>query len=487
MTILAQDGGFESTLRNALEPLLTPVGFIGALVGAAFLLWVAFSKRGAFVGGVIILLFLSMMVQENKYFDNTLFTPLQQIRALSKTITFATLIAVTFNLFMRPNVSGRLALSLPIILLFLFETMYLARLFVNGETIRSGFGWIADLLILLSFGIGYSRLVRTTQDLDSGIRMFTWASAAFICLNLMQLAVGPREAIAGDRFAGISANPQLAGFVCAVFILCNAHLFGRAPLASWSRWLHGAQIGILSLLVVWTGSRMSAMCCVAGLLVYYRFRLGTFSILLASAGIVFMLFVTLFGDSLIGVSRFIEGENTRREIWLKLIADFQSAPFFGVINQTSEEISASESTYLTTLSLMGISGGIPLAFFVLTTTWHFIGMLRARRSGRVEPTQVDFALGQFAILAIGTVFEGFLLGILSFAVVWVYFVLSFSTAIVDEGRVLTDQDSFDDDEYATDEDGSTHLLRDDTASIGQSSFNDVSSSNLRHASAAHER
>ena len=440
MMILAQDGGFEATLRNALEPLLTPVGFIGALLGAVFLLWVAFSKRGGFVGGVVILLFLSMMVQENKYFDNTLFTPLEQIRALSKTITFATLIAVTANLFMRPNISGRFALSLPIVLLFLFETMYLARVFANGETIRGGFGWMADLFILLSFGIGYSRLVRTAEDLDSGIRMFTWASGAFICLNLMQLVLGPREAIAGDRFAGISANPQLAGFVSAVYILCNAHLFGRAPLASWSRWIHGVQIGILSVLVVWTGSRMSALCCVAGLLMYYRFRLGTFSVLLASAGIVFMLFVTLFGESLVGVSRFIEGENTRRDIWLKLIADFESAPFFGVMNETTEEIGASESTYLTTLSLMGVSGAIPLLFFVLATTWQFLSMLRARRSGRVEPTQVDFALGQFVILAIGTVFEGFLLGILSFAVVWVYFVLSVSTVLVDDGRVLTNHD-----------------------------------------------
>ncbi|MEY2990598.1 MAG: hypothetical protein RLZZ163_1514, partial [Actinomycetota bacterium] len=37
MTILAQDGGFESTLRNALDPLLTPLGQIGTLLGAALL------------------------------------------------------------------------------------------------------------------------------------------------------------------------------------------------------------------------------------------------------------------------------------------------------------------------------------------------------------------------------------------------------------------------------------------------------------------
>ena len=38
-----------------------------------------------------------------------------------------------------------------------------------------------------------------------------------------------------------------------------------------------------------------------------------------------MLFITLFGDSIEGISRFLEGENTRREIWGKLIADFRSA------------------------------------------------------------------------------------------------------------------------------------------------------------------
>jgi len=440
MKTLAQAGAFEGSLRNALEPLLTPVGALGGVFGLTFLFWVLLSRRGAFIGGVVILLSLSMMVQENKYFNNTLFTPLQQIRDLSKTITFATLIAVVGNLLLRPDAKLKGILSAPMVLLFLFETMYLARLVANGETIRGGLGWVADLLILLSFGVGYARTMQTSKDVDEGIRMFTWASMAFICLNLMQLLLGPREAIAGNRFAGISANPQLAGFVSAVFVLCNAHLFSRAPLASWSRWVHGAQIGVLSLLILWTGSRMSALCCVAGLLMYYRLRLGSFSILLLSGGVVFVGFLALFGDSLEGVSRFVEGENTRREVWLKLIADFQSSPAFGIMNRTTEEISASESSYLTTLSLMGITGAVPLLMLVLATAWQFAALFWVRRSGRVEPTQADFVLGQLVILAIGTVFEGFLLGILSFAVVWVYAVLGFTAALLAVARSAPDQE-----------------------------------------------
>ena len=108
--------------------------------------------------------------------------------------------------------------------------------------------------------------------------------------------------------------------------------------------------------------------------------------------------------------------------------DFRQAPLFGTINMRSDEnISSAESTYLSTLSLMGISGGIPLAFLILGVIGVGVTALRARRAGKVDPDHVDFMLASVAIMLVGSVFEGCFLGILAYAVVWNYAIFGMST------------------------------------------------------------
>jgi hypothetical protein len=463
-SILAQKSSFEATFQNAVETALTPFGAVAGLVGLVFLALVVLRRDGAYIGGTMVVLCMTMMALENKYFDNTLFTPLQQFRDASKIVTVVTLAAMAVNMFVFPVQGSRRALSFTMLALLAFETFYLARLFAKGEGVRAGLGWVADILILITFGVGFASRIRNPIGFDRTLRIFTAASACFVALNVIQLVLGYRNAIAGSRFAGISANPQLAGYVSAVFLLFHAHLFGRASLASFSRYFHGFMIGALALFIVWSGSRTSALAGVAGLLVYYRIRLGSLALFGLIGGVSLMLFITLFGDSVEGISRFLEGENTRREIWGKLIADFRSAPVFGIMNQEEHEIFASESSYFTTLSLMGLSGAVVLAPFLFGVTWTTLRLFVARSARILAPTQVDLVIAMIGIMMVGSVFEGFFLGILSFAVVWIYFILGLASATIressrgpeddDEDRGFGeesdsyDEYGFDPDEYA---------------------------------------
>lgn len=166
----------------------------------------------------------------------------------------------------------------------------------------------------------------------------------------------------------------------------------------------------------------------AGLLTYFRFRIGRFAIVMGVGAIVVLIGASLFGESFEGIGRFVSGENTRRGAWLRLMDDFRQAPLFGTINMRSDEnISSAESTYLSTLSLMGISGGIPLAFLILGVIGVGVTALRARRAGKVDPDHVDFMLASVAIMLVGSVFEGCFLGILAYAVVWNYAIFGMST------------------------------------------------------------
>ena len=168
-SILAQKSSFEATFQNAVETALTPFGAVAGLVGLVFLALVVLRRDGAYIGGTMVVLCMTMMALENKYFDNTLFTPLQQFRDASKIVTVVTLVAMAVNMFVFPVQGSRRALSFTMLALLAFETFYLARLFAKGEGVRAGLGWVADILILITFGVGFASRLSPSQFRKRGM------------------------------------------------------------------------------------------------------------------------------------------------------------------------------------------------------------------------------------------------------------------------------------------------------------------------------
>jgi hypothetical protein len=449
--ILAQNASVTEIIGALLQALSTPVGLIGAALMAVLLAFVFLHRNGIYVGGTIVILMMSMMAQENKYFDNTLFTPLQQLREVSRPITVLLLAAMAGNLMLAPAATRVHTLTFYMVSFFLFQTYYLLRLGMRGEVARAGLGWITDLLILIAFAAGHGKRLERDSDFEKFVNMFGIASIGFIVLNMMQLSLGYGQSIAGGRFAGISGNPQLAGYVSATFIIFGTHIFMRSKLGSPSRWIFGVVIGVLAILILWAGSRMSALSAAAGLVMYFRFRLGSATLLAAVGGISLAIVASIFGESLLGIDRFIYGDNTRRGIWLALLDEFYSAPVFGAIGMRGEgTISSNESSYLTTLALMGISGAIPLALFVAAMFGLAGKLLFVRRRGNVQPLHADLVLSLIAIIFVGSVFEGFFLGIISLPVILIYTAGALGAYLVERDRYPLPEDDRDGGEWDSD-------------------------------------
>jgi hypothetical protein len=432
VTVLAQgqeqSASVTGVIRMAFDLLLTPAGFVAVILGSVLLAVVAFRKDGAFIGGAVVLTCMTMMYHDNEFFDNTLVEPLNTFRNLTKVVTLGVLFAVALNLLIAPRSSRRHKVNFVLAAFLFFQTLFLARLAMNGDITRAGLGWVADLLLFATLGVGFAKKVERDEDVDRYLSIFGFAAVVFVVLNSIQLAFGYRNSVAGNRLVGISGNPQLLGYICATFIVVLTHLFSRKPFGSWSRWVYGVTLGFLALFLLWSGSRTALLCAGTGLLVYFRFRIGRFAIVAAVGAIVVFIAAMFFSESFEGIDRFVSGENTRRGVWLRLIDDFRQAPMFGTINMRSDEnISSAESTYLSTLSLMGVSGGIPLAFLILGVLGMGVTALRARRAGKVDPDHADLMLAAVAIILVGSVFEGFFLGILAYAVVWNYIIIGLST------------------------------------------------------------
>jgi hypothetical protein len=452
--ILAQSQSISvsQSIRAAVESLGSVGGLATAAFGAILLLTIMAWRKGPMLGAVLVVFLMTMMQLDDRYFDNTLILPLQRIRDNSRVGTIAILFAMVIGGFFAPRSTRQRLIGLPVIAFFLFQTMYLMRLAFQNDPVRGGLGWITSLMILTTFTYNLGRKIEDDEGFDRFISIFGYASLIYVSANLVQLVLGYRNVVAGTRFMGISGNAQLVGYICAIFILTNVYLFGRLPLGSAMRWVYGISLGILALFLVWTGSRTGALCTTAGLVTYFRLRIGSFALVATFGAIVLFTLASVFSDSFGGVSRFLEGANTRREVWIQAWAEFRSAPIFGTIGlRGNEPVPTIESSYLSTLSLMGITGGLVLMASVFSIVGLLPRMLFLRWSSRIVPEQSDLMIASISVVLVASVFEGFFLGILSFAVVWLYCMFAMASYLIERGSMgAPDDDEFLDESGAFD-------------------------------------
>ena len=425
-----------SNVANLIQILFTnlsrPSGFLSFIAVLITFLFTIGSKRGPLLAVSIVFFTLCFGYLESNFFDNTLIGPLQALRDSSRPLTVIFLFSLCLSA-PRTDRGWRMSFVLFATLAFyVFQSMYLLRLLLAGESVRSILGILTDGLLFVGIVYGLGRRIQSQLDVDSILRALSIASALFLACNIMQLGFGYGQAIGQGRFMGVSGNPQLAGFVCAVFVIVNCYSHSRSSLKSWMSYYHAIQIGLLLMLIVWSGSRMSALSVAVGLIFFYRLRIGKILVFGIVSGIVLFIAVSLFPDSLTKVDRFTSGLDTRSAVWAARIDDFKSNPLFGTIGaQNDQEVNASESSYLSTAALMGITGLLLLALTVFSMVASAIKCWIHRRCTNFSTESADIVIAGIAMILFASIFEGFFLGILSMAVVFLYLLLAIAAYLLD--------------------------------------------------------
>lgn len=203
---------------------------------------------------------------------------------------------------------------------------------------------------------------------------------------------------------------------------------------------HAIQIGLLLMLIVWSASRMSALSAAVGLMFFYRLRIGKILVFGIASGVVFFIALALFPDSLAKIDRFTSGVDTRSAVWAARIDDFKSNPLFGTIGaQNDQEVNASESSYLSTAALMGITGLLLLALTVFSMVTSAIKCWLHRRCANFSTESADIVVAGIAMILFASIFEGFFLGILSMAVVFLYLLLAIAAYLLDAASQPEDE------------------------------------------------
>jgi hypothetical protein len=421
--LLAQDTvDIGDVFGYFVERLLTPAG-IGALVlGLAGTGLALAFRKGLPVLTWAALFSLTFMIHEATLTQNILIGPFQAYRALTRPISFALMSLAVLAVIGMPQLERRGAVGFASVSLYAFQIFYAVQLMFFVDPLKGFLALFSMTLMFVVCGIGFGRSMQDAESGERTLRVFFWVAMAFLAVNFMQLTGGISTAVINSRFVGISGNANQAGAVCGVLLLCCAY-FVNEPLTSRPRrMLAGVMLGLLGLLLAWTGSRASALACVTGILAMYRLRLGR----LAIAGIVLSTFAligfSVLTDDATAAERLTSTENTRAAVFAQAISDWMSSPIFGIMPFGKQ--SGVESVPLRTLASMGILGGIvvlvPIAA-ILTTVPRALWIARARPDLRALS---DFYVGSVSCIMVTFLFEGYLFGVLTFVVMFIYIILS---------------------------------------------------------------
>ena len=137
-------------------------------------------------------------------------------------------------------------------------------------------------------------------------------------------------------------------------------------------------------------------------------------------------------DSTEGAQRLTSTENTRAAVFAVAISDWMSSPIFGTMPFGFE--SGVESVLLRALASMGVIGGLVV---LVPTIAILLTLPRALWTGRVRPelrALSDFYVGSGAFVLVTFLFEGYLFGVLTFVVMFVYVMLSVGSFLDDVYR-----------------------------------------------------
>jgi O-antigen ligase len=162
----------------------------------------------------------------------------------------------------------------------------------------------------------------------------------------------------------------------------------------------------------------------------FRARLGRFLLALVVCGTFTLLASSMLSESATLSDRVLSLDNTRAAAWSGLLEQFLDNPFFGTANTQF-----SESSYLGVLARFGLVGALPFLAAMIIAIRSILQLLRVRKR-LDDPMLADFVIAGLVSLAVGGIFEGSLLTMLSPTLFLIYIYLGLMTFLIDYAEVI---------------------------------------------------
>ncbi len=424
-----------------------------AVVVLLGLLTVGVLNESGWKGLLLSLLLLATLVDgSTKFFNNTLFFPLEQLRSGSQILNGLVLAAIAVATLRGPGGVRLKIVAVIAVALLCFEIFFGLRLFFAGRVLRGALVLVSFVILFTAIPMGIGRRLQSDRDLQSLIQVIGLVGVPYVVLNVMQYLFASNYTVTQGRFAGISGNPQSAGLILSLLTITMIWLISRPRSSRWTAPVFGVAVGVCGLLLVWTGSRTSVLATVVGMAVIFRKRLAT--MVVVGGFVLLAVFVTslFLGDGEDLLERVSSTKNTRAEVWLVGLQEFLRYPIFGTLGMGDDvDLKVVESTPIQTLQVLGVVG---FAFIAIVYGAIFAALRRLivlRRAMPERGPMFDYVIGMWSAILLMSMFEAVFLGVITFFTIMIYLLTAMTAYLIDPGvdgwsQEERDED-FDDDSH----------------------------------------
>lgn len=420
----------KTFLDQLIAFLMTPIGVVGVALGLLMVVQASRSRPTAW----FLLSLCCFAASLNTYADYwirvppILLFPLQQIRAYGRPLAIVLLILlVILSLSTKPSWRQQvfpkaLDYLIAVQTAIVFKTMLYGSLefaMLSGLT----FGGI---ILMLKRGLG--NWLQDDENFNLAVRSIAVSGAIFVVLNTYQFIFN-RAAITfvHGRFLGTTGNPQHAAVLLAATIPCLMYLIQGIPKWNFTKVLWGLLLLIVMYFLILTGSRTGVLMGVISVFLFYRANAGAWLQVILVVGILGLLVMPFLEPQTIGANaidasvsnRFIasDGTNTRGNVSLGLWQTFSENLLFGAPLEAGGRLGFGENSWLSAGATLGLVGFIPMMMMgweSLRLMWQLNLLSKRQPYYFFQCSTVMAGLGS---LLIGSFFEAYLLGNITFSLI----------------------------------------------------------------------
>ena len=411
-----------------LKTLGTVPGMLGVMGFLLLLILFAVSSKTKWFAVGLLVYVSGLAFFISPWFRTTLLPPFEILRANNRTLSGALLLALLIPTFMSHRGWRQRLVSAGTIAIFAFELIYCGRMLVGGLYVRAVVGAVLFGLTFLTFGVGMSQWLQNVGNAHSLVRAIAMAGVLFAAVTSIQLAAKPSSIIWQNRLISTTDGATHTAEHIATFLPAVLFLVASRDERKLMRVFWGGVAGLLVIFLVWTGTRTGLLMGVVGVGLLFRFRLGKSLGTALMVGAFALLVWTIWNQSTVGAERLVWTADTRSITWGIALRAFLNNPVYGVV---SEGALVTESSYLTVAAKMGLLGLVPLALAMALICRSLYQLQRIRRHLGEDMMLADLVTAGLVSLAVGGIFEGFLIGVLDPEVFAVYIYLALLTFILD--------------------------------------------------------
>jgi hypothetical protein len=423
--------------------IATPLGLIGIAIG---LLMVVKASRDRPTGWLLFSL-CCFAASLNKYGDRwikvppSLIFPLQQIRDNGRPLAIILLILLIFVVLQTQNNWRQRILPKAIDYLVAVQFAIFAKTLLYGDQEFALISALTFCGIIFTIKMGPGRWMQDDDNFHLAVKSIAVAGLIFVIINSCQFLIN-RQAITflQGRFLGTTGNPQHAGVLLAATIPCLMFLIQKLPRWNFAKLLWLATLIVTSYFLLLSGSRTGLIMGAVSILLFYRNNGGAWIRVILFLAISAALIMPFLGvDSLSSSStgidtsvsdRFTSTNNTREGVWNGMWSAFMDNILFGYPLSYGGRLGYGENSWLAAGAALGLVGFIPMVMMgweSLKMIWQLNQLSNRNSHYFFQSSAVIAGLGS---MLIGSFFEAFLLGNITFSLI------AFLTYLVMGGYLL---------------------------------------------------